>query len=88
MIDLDDEDEVRITNALIKSKEAKISELQANLGRANNVINFLKLENRQLEAKQTINEVRAIKAQGEAGKAKDLLDDTLGSFDDNEDEEY
>ena len=45
MIDLDDEDEIRITNMLIKRKEAKISELEANLGRAKNVINFLELEN-------------------------------------------
>ena len=34
LIDLDDEDEERITNALIRGKDAKISELQANLGRA------------------------------------------------------
>ena len=45
LIELDDEDEVRITNALIRGKDAKISELQANLGRAKNVINFLELEN-------------------------------------------
>ena len=30
---------------LIKSKDAKISELQANLGRTNNVINYFELEN-------------------------------------------
>ena len=45
LIDLDDEDEVRITNALIRDKDANISELQANIGRARNVINFLELEN-------------------------------------------
>ena len=61
MIDLDDEDEVKITNMLIKIKDAKISELQANLGREKNVINFLELENQHLETKQTISEVREIR---------------------------
>ena len=53
LIDLEDEDEdeERITNMLLKTKDAKISELQANLGRAKNVINFLELENQQLETK-------------------------------------
>ena len=45
IIDLEDEDEERITNMLLKNKDAKISELQYNLGRAKNVINFLELEN-------------------------------------------
>ena len=43
MIDLDDEDDVRISNELIKGKEAKISELHANLGRSQYVIDFLEL---------------------------------------------
>ena len=86
MIDLDDEDEERITSALIRGKDAKISELQANLGRENNVINFLELENQQLETKYTISEVRGIRAQREAGKAKDLLEETLARFYDSDDE--
>lgn len=87
MINLDDEDEIRIKNALIRGKDANIIELQANLGRAKNVIYFLELDNQQLKTKQTISEVRAIRAQKEARKAKALLDETLGRFDDIDDEE-
>ena len=87
LIDLQDEDAERITNTLIKIKDAKISELQANLGREKSVINFLELENQQLKTTQAISEVRAIIAQKEAGKAKALLDDALGIFDDSDDEE-
>ena len=72
---------------LIKSKDAKIIEIQANLGREKNVIKFYELENQQLKKKQAISEVREIRAQKEVGKAKALLDDTLGNFNISEDEE-
>ena len=51
------------------------------------MINYLELENQQLETKQAISEVREIKGQKEAWKAKAMLDETLGTFDDSEDEE-
>ena len=87
MIYLEDEDEEIITNMLLKRKDAKISELQANIGRAKNVINYLELENKKLETKKAISEVRAIKARKEARKANALLDETLRNFDDSENEE-
>ena len=40
-----------------------------------------------MKKKQAISEVREIRAQKEAGKAKAMLDETLGTFDENEDEE-
>ena len=43
LIELESEDEERITNMLLKSKDAQIRELQTNLGRAKNVINFLEV---------------------------------------------
>ena len=51
------------------------------------MINFLELENQQLETKQIISEVKAIRAQREAEKAKALLDETLGTFDGSNDDE-
>ena len=72
---------------LLKSKDANISELQANLGREKNEINDLQLENHYLETKRAISEVKAIRARKEARKAKDMLHETLGTFDDSEDEE-
>ena len=72
---------------MIKRKEAKISELQANLDRAQYVIDFLEQENQQLKPKQIISEVRTIKAKKEAWKAKDLLEETLEKFGDFNGEE-
>ena len=63
MIELDEEDEDRITSVVIKSKEANISELQANLDRAQYVIGFLEQENQRLKTKQIISEVKTIKAK-------------------------
>ena len=51
------------------------------------MINFVEIENQQLETEKAISEVRAIKARKEAGKSKAKLDETLGIIDDNEDEE-
>ena len=62
---------------LLKRKDAQIRELQTNLGRAKNVINFLEVENQQLETEKAISEVRVIEARKEAGKAKEMLDETL-----------
>ena len=41
LIEIDEEDEDRVTSAMIRRKEANISELQANLDRAQYVIEFL-----------------------------------------------
>ena len=87
LIDLDDEDEVRITNALIRRKEAKISELQYNIHRAQYVFGFLEQENQQLKTNQIISEVNIIKAKKEAERAKALLEETLGRFGEIDDEE-
>ena len=80
MIDLDEEDEDRITNAVMRGKEVNISELQANLDRAQYVIHFLEQENQQLKTKKIISEVRTIKAQREVEKTKALLEETLERF--------
>ena len=40
-----------------------------------------------MKTKQAISEVKEIKAQREATKAKDLLDETLGRYEDSDDEE-
>ena len=45
-LDSDDENEERITSILLKIKDAQIRDSQANLGRAKNVINFFKVENK------------------------------------------
>ena len=54
----------------LKSKDTQIRGIQANLGRAKNVINFLEVENQQLETEKAICEVRAIRARKEAIKSK------------------
>ena len=87
MIDLDEEYEDKITSATIKGKEENISKLETNLEREKYVINFLVQENQQLKTKQAINEVKCIKAQREAEKAKALLEETLERFGEPDDEE-
>ena len=71
----------------LKRKDAHISEIQTNLGRANNVINFLEARNKKLETEKTIYEIRAMRARKKARKAKAKLDETLGTFDEDEEEE-
>ena len=68
----------------IKSKEAQIKDLQANLGRARNVIHYYEVENKQLDAQNAIYEIRSIKAQKEAAKTKEKLEEVLGTPDDIE----
>lgn len=88
LIDLYEEDEDKITHEIIKGKETKINEIQANLERGKYVIDFLEQENQQLKTKGAINEVKCIKAQREPGKAKALMEETLeryGEIDDEED---
>lgn len=87
LTDLDEEDEDKITSAEIKGKEAKISELQANIEREKFVIDFLEQENQQLKSNQIINEVKTIKAQREAKKARALLEETLEIFGEINEEE-
>ena len=86
-LDSDDENEERITRMLIKRKDAQIRYLQANLGRVRNVINFLEVENKQLEIEKAIYEIKAIRAQKEARKAKEKLYEVLETHEDIEEEE-
>ena len=51
------------------------------------MINFLEVENQQLETEKAISEVRAIRARKEVGKAKAKLDEALGTLDDSENED-
>ena len=87
LFDLNEEDEKKIINAVMKGKVVKISELQAILERAKYVIHFLEHENQQLKTKHVINEVKLFKAQKEAEKAKSLLEETLENFDEPNDDE-
>ena len=72
---------------LLKSKDAQIKDLQANLVRARNVIHYYEIENKQLEAHNAIYEVRAIRAQKEAAKSKAKLDEALDRYGNTDEEE-
>ena len=72
---------------LLKSRDAQIKDLQANIARARNVIHYYEIENKQLEAQKAIYEVREIRARKEVERTKFRLDEVLGVFDESEDEE-
>ena len=82
LVDLSEQDDYGDMSLALKGKDAKIRELQTNLDRARFVINFYKEENKQLKTKHFIDEVKFIKAQREAKKAKVLLDEVYGEYDD------
>ena len=86
-VDSDDENEARISNMFLQSKDSKIRDLQENLGRAKNVINLFEVENKYLEVEKAIYEVRAIRAQKEARRSKEKLDEVLGIHEDTEEED-
>ena len=87
MIELDEENEDRVTSVVIRSKEENISELEANLDREQYVIDFLEQENQHLKTKQIIDDVKTIKTKKEGGRAKGLLEETLDRFGEIEDAE-
>ena len=80
MVDLDEDENEKITIAAIKGKDFKIKEHQTNLNKAKYVINFLEQENEQLKTKRAIDEVKYIIAQREEEKAKAMLDETLEKY--------
>ena len=80
LVDLNQQDDSAITSTIIKEKEAKIKELQTNLDRYKCVIKFHEQENQKLKTKHVIDEVKLIKAQREAEKAKFFLEETLETY--------
>ena len=72
---------------LLKSKDAQIRDLQANIGRDKNLIHFLEVESKQLETEKVMCEIKDIKARKEARRAKKNIDEVLGTHDDTEEEE-
>lgn len=62
-VEIDNENEARISTMLLKRKDAQIKDLQANLGRDRNVIHYFEVENKQLEAHKVIYEIMAIRAR-------------------------
>ena len=60
-LDSDDENEQRINKMLLKNKDYQNRYLKENIGSVKNVIHFLEVENKQLETKKAICEIKAIK---------------------------
>ena len=72
---------------LLQSKDAQIMDLKSNLGRSNNVIHYFEVENKKLEAQKEIYEIRAIRAQKEAAKAKAKKYKVLDRYGNTDDKE-
>jgi len=83
----DSDNEARILENLLIHKEGQIEVLQEDLQRARNFNHFLEVENKQMKFHAAIHEARAIKYKKEAEKAQVRIEELIGEFDDEEEED-
>ena len=83
----DSDNEARILENLLIHKEGKIEVLQEDLQRARNFNQFLEVENKQMKFHAAIHEARAIKYKKEAERAQVRIEELIGEFDDEEEED-
>ena len=69
------------------NRESQIDALRADLERARNFNHFLQIQNKQMSVHMAVYETRAIKYKKEASKAQVKLEELMGEFNDNEDED-
>ena len=71
----------------MQNREAQIQDLETNLERSKDLIHFLQMKNRHMSRQMEIYEARALKYKRESQKAQVKLDEYMGDFaDDDEDE--
>lgn len=86
MVDVGEHDDSDSTSIVIKEKYALIRELQINLQREKYIISYYEQENKQLEAKHEVMEIKLIKAEREAMKVKALLEEAYDRYGEPEEE--
>lgn len=87
LVDSSDEEGNKSSQATLSAKDAKITELEVNLQRAQYVISFYEQENKQLEVKQEFMQIKYIKEKMEVEKAKFQLDEPYGDYGEPDDEQ-
>ena len=71
----------------MKNREGQDKDLETDLERSKDLIHFLQMQNSQMSEQMAIYEARAIKYKREAQKAQVKLEEYMGEFDDDEEEE-
>ena len=83
----DSDNEARLLENLLIHKEGKIEALEQDLQRARNFNHFLEIENKQMNVHTAVHEARAIKYNKEAEKVQARIEELIGEFDDEEEED-
>ena len=86
-IDNDEENETRIVNSLLQDQNAQIKDLEAELGRAKDLIHFLQMQNKQMSGQLVIYEARALKYRKEAQRSQLKLEEYMGTYEEDSGEE-
>ena len=86
-MDTSEEEGNKYSQAALREKDAKIRELEVKLQRAQYVISFYEQENKQLEVKQELMQIKYIKAKREVGKSIFQLDQAYGDYGEPDDEQ-
>ena len=86
-IDSDEENETRIVNSLLQDWNAQIEDLGAELERSKDLIHFLQMQNKQMSGQLAIYETRALKYRKEAQRSKVQLEEYMGTYEEDDEEE-
>lgn len=83
----DSDNEAKILESLFLNREEQIQDLRADLERSKNLIHFLQTQNKQMNFHMAVYETRTIKYQKDASKAQIKLEELMGEFNNNEEED-
>ena len=83
----DSDNEARILENLLIHREGQIDALENDLHRERNFNQFLQIQNRQMSVHMVVYETRAIKYKNEAAKAQARIEELIGDFDEDEEED-
>ena len=83
----DSDNEARLLENLLIHKEGKIETLENDLQRARNFNYFLETQNKQMSVHIAVHEARAINYKNEAAKARARIEELIGEFDEEEEDQ-
>ena len=87
-IQSDDRDnEACLLENLLIHKEGKIETLEEDLQRERNFNHFLEIQNKQMNVHTAVHEAREIKYKNEVAKAQAKIEELIGEFDEEEEED-
>ena len=82
-----EDDEASILRSLLKNWEAQIKDLENGLERSKDIIHYFQLQNNQMSGYMAIFEARALKYRREAQKSQVRLEEYMGEYAEDDEEE-